>query len=164
MGGNHELVYPDNIDSGHSSFQLDPPYSGCRRNLDYLLIRRPPLKHAANSSTVQDGGKRRRSDMPLRRYSDFDVSFGNSEASTWRAPEPDNVVPNTVFASDKNTSSASHDRGCGGNLIKLGDYRLGQYPPFIWATSVFNSATSSSSFALFNVFDWWCNGFLLFLS
>jgi hypothetical protein len=34
----------------------DARFSGCRRNLDYLLIRRPPLKHAANSSAVQGGG------------------------------------------------------------------------------------------------------------
>jgi hypothetical protein len=33
-------------------------YSGCRRTLDHLLIHRT-LKHAANSSTDQGGGKRR---------------------------------------------------------------------------------------------------------
>jgi hypothetical protein len=38
---------------------MDARYSGCRRNLDYLLIRRPLLKHASNSSTDQGGGKRR---------------------------------------------------------------------------------------------------------
>jgi hypothetical protein len=56
---NHELVYPDSIYSGHSSSQLlDGRYGGCRRALDYLLIRRT-LKHAADSSTDQGGGKRR---------------------------------------------------------------------------------------------------------
>jgi hypothetical protein len=58
MGGNHELVSSDSIYSGHSSSQLlDARFSGCRRYLDYLLIRRT-LKHAANSSTDQGGGKR----------------------------------------------------------------------------------------------------------
>jgi hypothetical protein len=56
---NHELVSPDSIYSGHSSSQLlDARFSGCRCYLDYLLIRRT-LKHAANSSTDHDGGKRR---------------------------------------------------------------------------------------------------------
>jgi len=56
MGGNHELVSPDSIYSGHSSSQLlDARFSGCRRYLDYLLIRRT-LKHAASSSTDQGGG------------------------------------------------------------------------------------------------------------
>jgi hypothetical protein len=56
---NHELVSPDSIYSGHSSSQLlDARFSGCRCYLDYLLIRRT-LKHAANSSTDQGGGKRR---------------------------------------------------------------------------------------------------------
>jgi hypothetical protein len=59
LGKNHELVSPDSIYSGHSSSQLlDARFSGCRRYLDYLLIRRT-LKHAANSSTDQGGGKRR---------------------------------------------------------------------------------------------------------
>jgi hypothetical protein len=43
---NHELVYPDSIYSGHSSSELlDGRYGGCRRYLDYLLIRRT-LKRA----------------------------------------------------------------------------------------------------------------------
>ncbi len=37
---NRGLVLPKNIDSGHSNFQLDARYSGCRRNLDYLQIHR----------------------------------------------------------------------------------------------------------------------------
>jgi hypothetical protein len=43
---NYELVSPDSIYSGHSSSQLlDARFSGCRRYLDYLLIRRT-LKQA----------------------------------------------------------------------------------------------------------------------
>jgi hypothetical protein len=53
------MVSPDSVYSGHSSSQLlDARFSGCRCYLDYLLIRRT-LKHAANSSTEQDGEKRR---------------------------------------------------------------------------------------------------------
>ena len=40
LGGNHGMVYPKNIDSGQSNFQLDTRSSGSRRNMDYLLIRR----------------------------------------------------------------------------------------------------------------------------
>jgi hypothetical protein len=59
MQENHELVSPDSIYSGHSSSQLlDARFSGCRCYLDYLLIRRT-LKHAANSSAVHGGEKRR---------------------------------------------------------------------------------------------------------
>jgi hypothetical protein len=58
---NHGLVYPENIYSGHSSCQLlDARFSGCRRYLGYLLIRRT-LKHESNSSTDHGGGKRRAS-------------------------------------------------------------------------------------------------------
>ena len=54
---NHELVYPESIYSGHSSSQLlHGRFSGCRRYLDYLLIRRT-VKHAANFSTDQGAGK-----------------------------------------------------------------------------------------------------------
>ena len=34
----HGMVQPENIDSGHSNFQLDTRSSGYSRNLDYLLI------------------------------------------------------------------------------------------------------------------------------
>jgi hypothetical protein len=40
LGGNHGMVYPKNIDSGQSNFQLDTRSSGCHRNLDYLHIHR----------------------------------------------------------------------------------------------------------------------------
>jgi hypothetical protein len=36
----HGMVWPENIDSGYSNFQLDTRSSGSRRNLDYLLSRR----------------------------------------------------------------------------------------------------------------------------
>jgi hypothetical protein len=49
---------PDNIDSGHASFQLDTRYNGCRRTLGHLLSIHS-LKHAADSSTDHGGGKRR---------------------------------------------------------------------------------------------------------
>jgi hypothetical protein len=34
------MVSPENVDSGHSSFQLDNCSSGCRGNLDYLQTHR----------------------------------------------------------------------------------------------------------------------------
>src|SRR6516225_1050417 len=50
------MVSPDNIDSRHSSFQLDTRYSGCRRNLDYLLIYRT-LRLIGLSQSALAGGK-----------------------------------------------------------------------------------------------------------
>jgi hypothetical protein len=32
------MVQPENIDSGHSNFQLDTRCGGYSRNLDYLLV------------------------------------------------------------------------------------------------------------------------------
>jgi hypothetical protein len=32
------MVQPENIDSGHSNFQLDTRSGGYYRNLDYLLV------------------------------------------------------------------------------------------------------------------------------
>jgi hypothetical protein len=63
----HGMVWPDNIDSGHASFQLDTRYSGCRRTLDYLLSIHRTLKHAAVSSTDHGGGKRRGGGMATNR-------------------------------------------------------------------------------------------------
>jgi hypothetical protein len=34
----HGMVQPENIDSGHSNFQLDTRSGGYYRNLDYLLV------------------------------------------------------------------------------------------------------------------------------
>jgi hypothetical protein len=34
----HGMVQPENIDSGHSNFQLDTRCGGYSRNLDYLLV------------------------------------------------------------------------------------------------------------------------------
>jgi hypothetical protein len=36
----HGMVYPENVDSGRSNFQLDTRSSGRRGNLDYLQTQR----------------------------------------------------------------------------------------------------------------------------
>ena len=46
----HGMVQPENIDSGHSNFQLDTRCGGYSRNLDYLLVYlvAPVIDHDGN--------------------------------------------------------------------------------------------------------------------
>jgi hypothetical protein len=73
---------PDNIDSGHASFQLDTRYNGCRRTLGHLLSIHS-LKHAADSSTDHGGGKRRHCPSDRAIYFATQSKIGSCLSLNW---------------------------------------------------------------------------------
>ena len=92
----HGMVWPDNIDSGHASFQLDTRYNGCRRTLGHLLSIHS-LKHAADSSTDHGGGKRRHCPSDRAIYFATQSKIGSCLSLNWagyhRQAQRDHILP-----------------------------------------------------------------------